>query len=163
MDLEKPPRGQGKKLMKMGKTQMISEFRDFIARGNVIDMAVGIIVGAAFTGIVNSLVADVVMPILGLLTSGLDFSNLFLALNGEHYDTLKAARDAGAPVLAFGLFLNAILNFLIVAFVIFQMVRQINRLRRAPEEEQAPPQVTPEPPEDIVLLREIRDAIKQSR
>jgi large conductance mechanosensitive channel len=137
---------------------MISEFKDFIARGNVIDMAVGIIVGAAFTGIVNSLVADVFMPILGLATSGLDFSNLFVALNGEHYDTLKAARDAGAPVLAFGLLINAIVNFLIVAFVIFQLVRQINRLRRDAQTPAAPPA----PPEDVVLLREIRDSLKKA-
>ncbi|HRC26189.1 MAG TPA: large conductance mechanosensitive channel protein MscL [Alphaproteobacteria bacterium] len=137
---------------------MINEFKDFIARGNVIDMAVGIIVGAAFTGIVNSLVADVFMPILGLVTSGLDFSNLFVALNGEHYDTLKAARDAGAPVLAFGLLINAIVNFLIVAFVIFQLVRQINRLRRTAETPAAPPA----PPEDVVLLREIRDSLKKA-
>lgn len=139
---------------------MLAEFRDFIARGNVIDMAVGIIVGAAFTGIVNSLVADVFMPILGIITSGLDFSNLFVALNGEHYDTLKAARDAGAPVLAFGLLINAVLNFLIVAFVIFQLVRQINRLRRSADQASAAPAA---PPEDVVLLREIRDAIRQAR
>lgn len=132
---------------------MITEFRDFIARGNVIDMAVGIIIGAAFTGIVSSLVSDVFMPILGLITSGLDFSNLFVALNGEHYDTLKAARDAGAPVLAFGLLINAILNFLIVAFVIFQLVRQINKLRRAT------PPAPAATPEDVVLLREIRDSL----
>lgn len=140
---------------------MFKEFQDFIARGNVIDMAVGIIVGAAFTGIVNSMVSDIFMPILGLLTSGLDFSGLFVVLNGEHYDTLKAARDAGAPVLAFGLLINAVLNFLIVAFVIFQLVRQINRLRRmdTPETPAAPPP----PPEDVVLLREIRDALRQSR
>ncbi len=137
---------------------MINEFKDFIARGNVIDMAVGIIVGAAFTGIVNSLVADVFMPILGLVTSGLDFSNLFVALNGEHYDTLKAARDAGAPVLAFGLLINAIVNFLIVAFVIFQLVRQINRLRRTAE---TPATAPPAPPEDVLLLREIRDSLKK--
>lgn len=140
---------------------MFQEFRDFIARGNVIDMAVGIIVGAAFTGIVNSMVSDIFMPLLGLLTSGLDFSGLFVALDGMHYDTLKAARDAGAPVLAFGLLINAVLNFLIVAFVIFQLVRQINRLRgpTLPETPAAPPPL----PEDVLLLREIRDVLKQSR
>ncbi len=131
---------------------LFQEFKTFIARGNVIDLAVGIIIGAAFTGIVNSLVADVFMPVLGKLTSNINFTDLFVTLDGETYDNLKAAKDAGAPVIAYGSFINNIINFLIVSFVVFMLVKQINRLKHAP-----PPAA---PPEDIVLLREIRDSLK---
>ncbi len=139
--------------------KLVEEFKTFIARGNVIDMAVGIIIGAAFTGIVNSLVSDVVMPMLGVVTSGMDFSSLFVALDGQAYDSLKLAKDAGAPVISYGVFLNALLNFLIVSFVIFTLVRLINRLKRQEEaKEAAAPAVTPE---EVVLLREIRDSLKK--
>jgi|ERR1051325_10075518 large conductance mechanosensitive channel len=133
---------------------MFEEFRKFAMRGNVIDLAVGVVVGAAFTAIVNSLVKDVITPPIGLLTGGLDFSNLFFVLKGPHLATLKAAQEAGAVSINYGLFVNAILNFLIVAAALFLIIRQINRLA-APKGE-APPA----PPEEVQLLREIRDAIK---
>jgi large conductance mechanosensitive channel len=133
---------------------MFEEFRKFAVRGNVMDLAVGVVVGAAFTAIVNSLVKDVITPPIGLITGGLDFSNLFLVLKGPHLATLKAAQDAGAVSINYGLFINAILNFLIVAAALFLIIRQINRLT-APKTE-APVA----PPEEVQLLREIRDAIK---
>ena len=136
---------------------MASEFKEFAVKGNVVDLAVGVIVGAAFGKIVDSLVADLIMPIVGRFTGGLDFVNQFFALapipaNIPH--TLEAVRKAGVPVLAWGNFLNIVLNFVILAFVVFIMVKQVNRLRRQPP---APPA----PPEDVVLLREIRDALKK--
>jgi large conductance mechanosensitive channel len=118
---------------------MLKEFREFIARGNVIDMAVGVIVGAAFGKIVASLVDDVVMPPIGLLVGGIDFSNLFLTLSGQTYPSLKAAKDVGAPTVNYGLFLNNLINFLIISFVIFMIVRAVNRLKR----EQPPPAPSP--------------------
>jgi len=108
---------------------MFSEFKAFIDKGNAIDLAVGVIIGAAFGKIVDSLVTDIIMPVVGLLTGGIDLGNRFLVLNGQHYDTLKAARDSGAAVVAYGAFLNVVLNFLIVAFAIFLLVKQINKLR----------------------------------
>lgn len=108
---------------------MFKEFRNFAMRGNVIDLAVGVIIGAAFGKITTSLVNDVLMPPLGLLLGRVDFTELFMPLNGQHYDTLAAARTAGAPIIAFGTFINTVIEFLIVAFAVFIMVRQINRLR----------------------------------
>jgi large conductance mechanosensitive channel len=108
---------------------MLRDFRDFIARGNVVDMAVGIIVGAAFGGVVTSLVNDVIMPPIGLVLGGVDFSNLFVPLDWKHYPSLAAAKSAGAPTLNYGVFVNTLVNFLIVAFAIFQLVRVVNRLR----------------------------------
>jgi len=108
---------------------MIRDFRDFIARGNVVDMAVGIIVGAAFGGVVTSLVNDVVMPPIGLVVGGVDFSNLFVALDWKHYPSLAAAKAAGAPTVNYGVFVNTVVNFLIIAFAIFLLVRAVNRLR----------------------------------
>lgn len=135
---------------------MFKEFRTFLMRGSVIDLAVGVIVGASFTGIVNSLVKDILMPPIGLVLGGIDFANFFMVLKGDHgLATLKAAQDAGAVTLNYGLFINTLLNFLIVAFVLFMLIRQINKLQRPPKD--APPPATPE---DIVLLREIRDALK---
>lgn len=135
---------------------MLSEFRTFLMRGNVIDLAVGVIVGASFTGIVNSLVKDILMPPIGLLLGGIDFSNFFVPLKGGHGEaTLKAAQEAGAVTLNYGLFVNTILNFMIVAFVLFLLIRQINKLQRSAQP--APPPATPE---DVLLLREIRDTLK---
>ena len=142
---------------------MLNEFKAFISRGNVIDLAVGIIIGAAFTGIVNSLVNDVVMPVIGLVTSGVDFSNIFIPLSLEKMTdgitTLKAAKDAGVPVIALGVFINAVINFLIVSFVIFILVKQINRLKKKEEADAAA--TPPAPPADVVLLTEIRDLLKK--
>lgn len=134
---------------------MINEFKNFIARGNVFDMAVGIIIGAAFTTIVNSLVGDLIMPIIGVVTSGVDFSDLFIALDGNDYANMDAAKAAGAAIVTYGVFINAVINFLIVAFVIFMLVKQVNRLKK---EEAAAPAV---PPADVVLLTEIRDLLKK--
>ena len=108
---------------------MWKEFRQFAARGNVIDLAVGVIIGAAFGKIVASLVNDVIMPPIGMLIGGVDFANLFVALNGAHYATYAQAKAAGAPTINYGVFLNTILEFLIVAFVVFLLVRQINRMQ----------------------------------
>ena len=133
---------------------MFQEFKAFAMRGNAIDLAVGVVIGAAFTGIVNSLVKDLINPPLGLLLGGIDFSNFFVVLKGGGaYPTLKAAQEAGAVTLAYGLFINAVINFVIVAFALFLIVRQINRLS-------TPKPVTPPTPEDVQLLREIRDVLK---
>ena len=135
----------------------IKEFKEFAMRGNVLDMAVGIVIGAAFTAIVNSLVKDVIMPPIGLLSGGLDFSNLFVSLNGEHFDSLAAATEAGAPVLRYGMFINAVINFIIVALAIFILIKQVNRFKK---KEEAAPAAPPAPPADVVLLTEIRDLLK---
>jgi large conductance mechanosensitive channel len=113
---------------------MLKEFKEFAMRGNVLDMAIGIIIGGAFGKIISSLVGDVLMPPIGRLMGNLDFSNLFFALNGQAYDSLKAAKDAGAPTINYGLFLNTVIDFVIVAFVIFLLVKQMNRLKK-----EAPP------------------------
>lgn len=136
--------------------KIIDEFRKFAMRGSVIDLAVGVVVGAAFTAIVNSLVKDVIAPPLGLVLGGIDFSNLFFVLKGKAgLATIKAAQDAGAVTVNYGIFFNAIINFLIIAFVLFLIVRQINRFSTPKEDTPAP--VTPE---DVILLREIRDLLK---
>jgi len=109
---------------------MLKEFKEFAMRGNVMDMAVGIIIGAAFGGIVSSLVNDVIMPPIGLLLKGVNFSNLFLNLSATPYASLEEATKAGAPVIKYGVFLNSVINFLIVAFVLFLIIRQMNRLRQ---------------------------------
>ena len=109
---------------------MLKEFKEFAMRGNVLDMAIGIIIGGAFGKIISSLVGDVLMPPIGRLMGNLDFSNLFFALNGQVYDSLKAARDAGAPTINYGLFINTVIDFVIVAFVIFMLVKQMNRLNK---------------------------------
>ena len=135
---------------------MLKEFKEFIAKGNVMDMAVGIIIGAAFTAIVTSLVGDVLMPIIGVATAGIDFGDLYVALDGNSYANLKAAEEAGAAVIKYGLFINALINFLIVAFVVFMLVKGVNKLKRAEEEA---PKEPPAPPKSEVLLEEIRDAL----
>ena len=109
---------------------MLKEFKNFALKGNMIDMAVGIIIGGAFNGIVNSLVNDIIMPILSIFTGKIDFSNLFIALDGNKYESLQAAKDAGVATLNYGSFISGVLNFLIMAFVVFLIVRWINRLRR---------------------------------
>jgi len=112
---------------------MLKEFKEFIMRGNVLDMAVGIIIGIAFGAIVTSLVNDVLMPPIGLLLGKVDFSNLFINLSGTHYTTVAEARQAGAAIIAYGSFINVVINFLIVALVIFLLVRQVNKMKRKPE------------------------------
>lgn len=141
----------------------MSEFRQFAVKGNVIDLAVGVIIGAAFGRIVDSLVKDVIMPVLGLATGGLDFSNHFVMLTRPPAGysgpmTYEALTKAGVPLLAWGNFVTVALNFVILAFVIFLMVKQLNRLRRP---EPAAPAAPAEPPEDVKLLREIRDALRR--
>jgi large conductance mechanosensitive channel len=136
---------------------MLSEFKEFALKGNVMDLAVGVIIGAAFGKIVDSLVGDIIMPVIGKIVGGLDFSNYFIPLAGQTATTLEEAKKAGA-VLAYGSFFTVALNFLILAFIIFIMVRQMNRLKRkAPEA----PTVPVAPPEEIVLLRQIRDSLKR--
>ena len=134
----------------------VAEFRAFVARGNVIDLAIGIIIGVAFTGVVNSLVKDVINPLIGVAVGGVDFSNIFVALNGQDYPTLDAAQKAGAPTLNIGLFINAIINFLIIAFVVFWIGKAAARVIR---KEAAEPTVPPQPTRSEVLLEEIRDRL----
>ena len=134
-----------------------SEFKEFAVKGNVIDLAVGVIIGGAFGKIVDSLVGDVVMPIVGKIFGGLDFSNYFIPLAGQTATVLAEAKKQGA-VLAYGNFITVALNFVILAFIIFMMVKQINRLKRAEPPPPAPPAPTSE---DVLLLREIRDALKK--
>jgi len=138
---------------------LASEFKEFAAKGNVVDLAVGVIIGAAFAKIVDSMVKDLIMPVVGRVGGGLDFSNHFVMLAPPRASyagpmTYEALTKAGVPLFAWGNFLTVTVNFLILAFIIFVMVRQINRLRRA----EPPPAATPE---DVVLLREIRDALKR--
>jgi large conductance mechanosensitive channel len=140
---------------------MLKEFKEFAMRGNVIDMAVGIVIGAAFGKIVTSLVADVVMPPIGLLLGNVDFSALFLNLGSAGYDTLAAAEAAGAPIIKYGVFINSVLDFVIVAFAIFLVVRGINRLRRIKDTKPAAPPPTPSAEQQ--LLAEIRDLLKAQR
>ena len=136
---------------------MIKEFKEFILRGNAMDMAVGIIMGAAFGAAVGSLVEDVIMPPIGFLMGGIDFSTLFFSLTGEDYPNLQAAKDAGAPVIGIGAFINTVINLLVVGFAVFMLVKSVNKLNRAKEEEPAPE----EPAADIQLLTEIRDLLKR--
>ena len=136
---------------------MFSEFKKFALRGNVVDLAVGVIIGASFTGIVTSLVNDVLMPPIGLALGGVDFSNFFIVLKGDsNVDTLAAARAAKDVTLNYGLFVNAVINFVIVAFVLFLLIRQINKLTAPAPAAEAPPP----PSEEVLLLREIRDGLR---
>jgi len=135
-----------------------SEFKEFALKGNVMDLAVGVIIGGAFGKIVDSVVGDLIMPIVGKIFGGLDFSNYFIPLAGQTAATLAEAKKAGA-VFAYGNFITILLNFVILAFIIFLMIKQMNRLKReAPPPPPAPPAATPE---DVLLLREIRDALKK--
>lgn len=134
------------------------EFKEFVLRGNVVDLAVGVVIGGAFGKIVDSLVKDVVMPPIGLLLGGVDFKHLYINLGSVEYESLEAAEKAGAPLIKYGAFINTVVDFLIIALAIFLAIKAVNKLRR--EQPPAPP--TPAaPPEDILLLREIRDALKK--
>lgn len=134
---------------------MLKEFREFAMRGNVVDLAVGVIIGGAFGKITSSLVNDIIMPPIGLLFGKMDFSSLFINLSTEDYATLAAAQEAGAPIIRYGIFINTLLDFTIVAFAIFLLVRTINRLKKA-----EPPPAPPGPSAEEKLLGEIRDLLK---
>ena len=142
------------------KNGVLKEFRTFAMRGNVIDLAVGVVVGTAFGGIVSSLVNDVIMPPFGVLLGGLDFSNYFITLGSGEFASLAEAKAAGVATLAYGKFINTVVNFVIIAFAIFMVVRQINRFSAKEESKPAAP---PEPPRQEVLLAEIRDLLRQQR
>jgi large conductance mechanosensitive channel len=140
---------------------VLKEFREFAVKGNVIDLAVGVIIGAAFGKIVDSLVGDIIMPLVGLVFGKLDFSNLYIVLGTAPAgiaNNLADLKKAGVPVLAYGNFITIAVNFVILAFIIFMMVKQINKLRKT--QEAAPAEAAP--PEDIALLREIRDSLKRA-
>jgi len=137
---------------------MMQEFKEFAMRGNVVDMAVGVVIGSAFGKIVDSLVKDVIMPPIGLMMGGVDFSQLYINLSDIAYESLAAAEKAGAPLIKYGMFINTMINFVIIAFVIFMLIKGINRMKR----EQPAAQVeAPPTPEDIILLREIRASLNK--
>ena len=140
---------------------MIQEFKDFIAKGNVMAMAVGIIIGAAFTAIVTSLVGDLINPIIGLFMGGIDFTNNYAVLSGEVAEgaSLEAARETGAAVFAYGAFIMAIINFLIIAFVVFMLVKWVNRMKEAAEAEKEEAPEEPAGPTELDILMEIRDSL----
>ena len=135
---------------------MLNEFKAFAMRGNVVDMAVGIIIGGAFGKIVSSFVNDVIMPPIGMLMGNVDFTNLFVNLGDGAYTSLSAAEEAGAPIIKYGVFINTVLDFLIVAFAIFMVIRAMNKMKKQEEEKPAAP---PAPSKEEVLLTEIRDAL----
>jgi len=138
---------------------MLKEFQQFIARGNALDLAVGIIIGAAFNGIVTSLVNDIIMPPIGVVTGGVDFKDLFLALNGGHYASLADAKKVGVATLNYGQFVNSVINFFIVAIAVFFVVRGFNHFMK--KKESAPPPPAP-PTKELLVLEEIRDLLKKS-
>ncbi|WP_029074358.1 large conductance mechanosensitive channel protein MscL [Kaistia adipata] len=138
---------------------MLKEFKEFALKGNVVDLAIGIIIGAAFSGLVNSIVNDIIMPIIGVITGGIDYTNKFIQLAGEKQTTLDAARKAGATV-AYGNFLTLLINFIIVAWILFLIVKGMNRMKREKAAEPAPPPATPE---DVALLRDIRDLLAKQK
>jgi large conductance mechanosensitive channel len=152
------PEAQSDKALTMlrGTAAMLKEFKEFALRGNVMDMAVGVIIGAAFSTIVRSLVDDIIMPPIGVVTGGVDFSSIFIPLNGQQYESLAAARQAGAPTINIGLFINNVISFLIVAFVLFMAIKAMNQLRRKQEQD---PASEPPPSREVELLTEIRDAL----
>ena len=138
---------------------MLQEFKKFAMRGNVVDMAVGIIIGAAFGKIVSSLVSDIIMPPIGMIMGNVDFSQLFIDISGGEYATLAAAQEAGAATINYGMFINTVLDFVIVAFAIFMVIRGMNNMKKKEEEKPAEPA---KPSEEVLLLQEIRDALKKS-
>ena len=142
---------------------MLKEFKDFIAKGNVMDMAVGIIIGAAFTAIVKSMVGDLINPFIGLFMGGVDFNNMYAVLAGDVAAgaSLEAAREAGAAVFAYGAFIMAVINFLIIAFVVFMLVRYVNKVKEATAKEEEVVEAAPAGPSEVDLLTEIRDALKK--
>jgi large conductance mechanosensitive channel len=143
---------------------VLQEFKQFALKGNVVDLAIGVIIGGAFGKIVESLVGDLIMPLLSAVLGRVDFSNLFIVLGTVPAgvgSSLEALRKAGVPVLAYGSFMTVLVNFILLAFVIFILIRQINRLRSTPEP--AAPAAPAAPPEDVLLLREIRDSLQQRR
>lgn len=142
---------------------MLKEFKEFAIKGNVVDMGVGIVIGAAFTTIVTSFVEDIVNPFIGLFTGGLDFSGLFLNLSGQEVASATEAKAGGLAVITYGVFINAVIKFLIVAWVLFLIIKAVNTLRREMEgkaAEPAAPAAPPAPPADVLLLAEIRDLLK---
>ena len=134
---------------------MVSEFKDFIARGNVLDLAVAVVIGAAFGKIITALVDGVVMPVVGMAMGGTDFSQLFIALDGKDYANLEAAKAAAAPAITYGAFIQTLIDFVLIAFVVFLLLKGYNRMRKPDE---AAPAATPE---EVLLLREIRDSLKR--
>jgi len=137
----------------------VTEFKEFAVKGNAMDLAVGVIIGAAFGKIVDSIVKDLIMPVVGAVFGGFDFSNLYIALSDVPEgvgNTLDAVKEAGVPVFAYGNFLTILINFLILAFIVFMLVKQLNRMKK-----DAPPAAPAATPEDVVLLREIRDSLKK--
>lgn len=136
---------------------MFEEFKKFAMRGNVVDLAVGVVIGVAFGAIVNSLVKDIIMPPIGYAMGGLDFSNFFFTLKGPILPTLAEAQKAGAVTINYGVFINTIINFIVVAIALFVLIRGINRLQT---EKPGDPATAPPPPDDVILLREIRDLLK---
>jgi large conductance mechanosensitive channel len=138
---------------------MLKEFKAFAMRGNVVDMAVGIVIGGAFGKIISSFVKDVLMPPIGMMMGGVDFSTMFVALDGETYETLAAAAEAGAATLTYGNFIQTVVDFMIVAFAIFMVVRAMNNMKK---KEEAAPKAPPAPSKEEVLLTEIRDALKKA-
>ena len=136
---------------------MIKEFKEFINKGNVMDMAVGVIIGGAFGTIVTSLVNDIIMPVISLITGGIDFSGWFISLNGQKYATLAEAEEAGASVLAYGKFISAVIYFIILAFIIFLIVKAMNKMKKKKEEEK------PAKSDEVKLLEEIRDELKTKK
>ena len=139
---------------------MLKEFKDFIAKGNVMDLAVGIIIGAAFTAIVSSLVGDLINPVIGLILGGVNFSDMFVDLSGTNPASFAAAKESGAAVFAYGAFITAIINFLIIAFVVFMLVKMVNKVKDAAvKKEAAAP--APAGPSELDVLMQIRDALKK--
>jgi large conductance mechanosensitive channel len=137
---------------------MVSEFKEFVNKGNVMDLAVGVIIGGAFGKIVDSLVGDLIMPVISAATGGLDFSNNFTALDGKTYATLAEAKKAGAAVLAYGNFITIVINFILLAFCVFILVKMVNSMKKV---EAPAPAAVPETPADVKLLTEIRDLLKK--
>lgn len=149
------------KVLKKGKGTL-KEFGEFIKRGNVVDMAVGVVIGGAFSSIVTSIVNDIIMPVVSLITGGIDFSNWFVALDGNTYATLEKAQEAGAATLNYGNLISIVLNFLIVAFCIFIVIKIIGKFNRKQEVKEEKEEA-PAKPDDVVLLEEIRDLLKEKQ